>query len=328
VKHLFVPWGYALRALVLRAPEGPRTPNVPVAAPSGLEPPEPLADAQNGYRRLVELVEGWPYEGPFPPDLNHWRRSLPAERVAAERALAPLRPLLERTDVALGSDAWQSPVPENGGFPELAKVRRFAQALLLRGALERRSDDRERAVEIARRLRRSQGPFMHYLVGVAIEKMAEGPFDGVDEDRAAAVRWELARFAVPRAHRLGPWEPVDYELPPQWADAQRGVRWALVGHALPYDPAALVAMLVAERDRMASGSSTEIQARAEEIAAPWPRSMIPVGGFGPASSSLADLRRARLALREVANPYGRLSAAQTLRAAASLTRATEKARDA
>ena len=324
--QLFTPWLYAFRRLALRAPEGPRTSPIPVPCPSGLEPPPKVSDAENGYLRLTRRVADWPEEGPFPSDLVHRRKALPGERRAAEVALAPLRPQLEDVDAALDASAWQASIPKDGGFPELARMRRLGQALLLRDALEGRPDDRERALELGRRLRRSQGPFIHFLVGLAVERQAEGPLDGLDEDRAAAARWELARFAIPRAHLVGPWEPVVGESPADWTDARLATACLLSGHPHPYDPEATVAALVAERDLMATGSSTDLQARVAAFATPWPSGMVAPEAFGPGRVALRDLRRGRAALREVENPYGRLSVFQTLRAAASLARAAEKAR--
>ncbi len=323
---LFVPLYYAFRRLALRAPEGSRTPPVPILPPPGLEPPPELAEAENGYRRLARAVEGWPEEGPFPPDLVHWRESLPGERKAAESALAPLRPYLGGVDAALDFPLWQTPIAKDGGFPELSRMRRLAQALLLRGALDDRREDRDRAVELARRLRRSQGPSIHFLVGLAVERQAEGSFEALDEDRMAAAHWELARFVIPRAHLSGPWEPPESVLPVDWADARRATAWVVSGHPRPYDPAATVAALVAERDLLGTGEASELQAKSDAFGAGWPSGMVAPDMFGPGRASLAELRKARIALQEVENPYGRLSICRTFRAAASLAAASQKAR--
>ena len=326
--QIFTPWVYGLRRLALRAPAGPRTDPTPVPPPPGLEPPPTVPAAENGYLRLVRAVDGWPEEGPFPPDLVHWRKALPNERRAAEAALAPLRPYLEGLDAALNAPCWQAPISEDGAFPELARMKRLAQALLLRGALDDRPEDRDRAIELARRLRRSQGPLMHFLVGLAVERQAGGPLEGLEEDRAEAARWELAHYAIPRASRSGPWEPLERPWPAEWNDARLAVAWALSGHPRSYDPAATVAALVAERGLLAGGSAADIQARAESYGTPWPGAMFAPGTFGPGRASLAELRRARAALREVDNPYGRLTIAQTLRATANLADAAEKAKKA
>lgn len=270
-------------------------------------------------------MEKWPEEGAFPPDLVHWRKALPEERKAAESALAPLRIPLEGVDAALDLPLWQAPIPKDGGFPELMRVKRLAQALLLRGALGGGRDDRDRAVELGRRLRRCQGPLLHFLIGLAVEKQAEGPLSGLDEDRKVATHWELARFIIPRAHHNGPWDPPDSDLPVDWRDARLAAAWAVSEHPRPYDPAATVAVLLAERELLESGRDAELRAKSDAFGAGWPPGMVSPDSFGPGHASLAELRRARIALRDVENPFGRLSISRTFRSAAVLARAIDKA---
>ena len=104
------------------------------------------------------------------------------------------------------------------------------------------------------------------------------------------------------------------------------VAWALSGHPRPYDPEATVAALVAERERLATGSAAELHARAEELGRPWPKGISSPPQFGPGFASLRDLRQARPALRETDNPYGRLSVSRTLRVTAGLADSVAKAR--
>ena len=317
-------WRYAARRLVLRS--SPQTSEyAPVPPPPGLEPPPLLDLSENGYAALARSLEKMPGEEPYDPDLNHRRRVLPHDRDAAERALAPLRPYLEGIDGFLDAPAWQIPMVPEGSWPELPKIRRLGYALLLRGALEGRGDDRERAIRLARRLRRSEGVFIHFLIGLSLEQTAEGPLTDVAQDRRAAVRSELARYAVPRAHLVGPWSPPCATLPPSWDDARRAVQWLLAEHPDPYDPADTVAALVLASPLMAEGSPEALRGGIEELGAGWPAGMRDPDCVGPGGASLRELREARRTLRGIGNPYGRLSVAHHLRAAAHLAAAVEKA---
>lgn len=318
------PLGGALRGLLLRCPPGPRTPPDPVSTPPGFEPPPPLPDDQNGYVALARLVREWPSEGYAEPDLLHRRDQVGTERAAGERALRPLRPLLERLDSILDAPRWQVTVGERLDWPEVRPIRRLGQALLLRAALDGQTDDRERALRLARRFRRAEGPILHFLVGSLMERDAKGSFEGIDEDRREAIHWDIARVVVPMASRLGPWEPPIGEDFANAADERRAIAWTLSGHPSPYDPAGTVDLHLAHRETMETASPEELRRRAAELAAPWPPEMVAPGGFG-ARAPLFALRRARLPLREIANPYGRLSVAQTLHILGGTVAAIENA---
>lgn len=327
MKDALNPLGDALRSFLLRAREGPRTPPAPVAPPPGLEPPERISDAENGYVALTHLVRDWPSEGRAEPDLLHWRDRLAIERKPGERALAPLRPLLERIEPILNAPRWQITVGETMDWPELKPIRRLGQALLLRAALDDSPEDRNRAILLAQRLRRAQGPILHFLIGFIMERDAGGPFEGIVEDRKEAVRWDLARVVAPFAPRLGPWEPP---LAPEFAnsaDERRSVAWALAGHPAPYDPYATVALYNAHRKAMEAAPSEELRRLSQVLIAPWPPELAVPGGFG-GKAPLFALRRARLALRETVNPYGRLGVAQTLHILSGTVAAIERARKA
>ena len=326
MKEIFVPWHYALRSLALRSPRRGSTGAAPLAPPPGLEPPEALADAENGYQALAAHVREWPAEGHTAPDLIHRMRVLPNDRAASERALAPLRPLFEGLDPILAMPRWQVPVPEDLAWPELPSIRRLGYALLLRGALESRADDRERVLTLARWLRRAQSPMMHFLVGVSLEKAATGDFAGLEADRETTIRWELARVALPRLHRGGLWEPSPWELPADWLDDRHAQRWLLADHPYPYDPEATQATLVAERGLMVAGTSSELRTRADEIAAAWPEAMRSTLGGNAGGVPLIRLRRARPVLQSLPNAYGLLGIGRMLHAAASVAQAVERAR--
>lgn len=300
----------------------------PVKPPAGLEPPVPVPEAENGYAMLKAHVADWPSEGHHPPDLSHRLKTVAIERAAAAEALRPLRPILEELDPIFAAPRWQVTEATADVWPEAGRMRRLGQALLLRGSLEGRREDWDQVLFLARRLRRSEGPFLHFLIGVSLERLAQGDFEGIETDRAEAVRWELARFIVPRLHEGGPWDPEEGETTPAYADARRSVRWALARHPSPYDPEATLEMILAERGLMAKGSSEALNARAEALGRPWPQGLRATHGFGPGRASLSELWQARRELAQVSNPYGRLSVARLLRTAANLSRVVEKAKRA
>ncbi len=313
----------SVRALLLRAPEGRRTANVPILPPPGLEPPEILPDADNGYVALCRLVDRVPQEGHVAPDLLHWRDRVSTERKTGERVLAPWRPLLEALDPVLDAPLWQVPVGDTIDWPEMKGIRRLGQALLLRAAVDGSRIDGERAVWMAQRVRRAQGMILHLLIGFLMEREAGGPFEGLAEDRHEAFRWEIARIVVPFAHRIGPWEPPNGPDFGNSADERRAVAWALSGHPESYDPQGFVEMYLAEREALAGAPSTELRRRAQDYVRPWPEPLLTPGGFGGRAPLLA-LRGARTALRETSNPYGRLSLSQTLNVVAGMVEAMEK----
>lgn len=318
----FAPWYFGIRGLLLRSPEGPRTPDVPVPPPPGLEPSPVVPDEENGYLRLVAHVEDWPSEGANPPDLNHRRKALPADRESAERALEPVRPKLEGLDEILEIPVWQIPAPSSLSWPELPMIRRLGHALLLRHALEGRPEDRQRAITLAHRLRRSESPMIHFLVGIAIEKTAEGPFSEIKEERREAVLAELRRIVIPNVHLHGPWSPVDWEMPPAWLDESRAIRWLLRGHPAPYDPAGAVAMIAEREKLLTEGSRAELEAEARRLLEGWPSTMISRIP-GPATVPVPVLWQHRASVAALENPYGRLSVARTLQSVAGLVGAVE-----
>lgn len=313
-----------VRSLMLRAPDGPQTPNVPVPPPPELAPPPTLRDDENGYVALVRVLDKWPTEGPYPPDFIHWRSRHKTESAAAERALAPYRPVLDEIERPLAMPNWQVPVDENFSWPEIPILRRLVQALTLRATLDRRLDDQTKAVEIARHVRRSQGPFLHFLVGIGMEKIAAGDFSGLEEDRKAAVRWELARCLIPHVHLNGPWDPPRWELPPDWKDERRATQWLLGGNPNPFDPQATVDLLVAERSGLETATGAELRARAAELAKAWPEEMRSGSTWAPQRVPLPSLRQARPALSARPNALGELQVARALLAAANLADAAAK----
>lgn len=318
------PWYFALRRLAFRNAGGPRTPDLPLSVPPGYDPPQPIPASENGYVALANLVSNWPAEGYVEPDLLHWSQRASADRKYAERALAPLRPLLRSAEAVLEMPRWQVPVGDRLEWPELKAFRRIGQAFLLKSVLDSRPSDRATAIELAQRLRRGEGPILHFLIGFVLERDLGGLFAGIEEDRRNAVHWDLARIVIPFAHRAGPWEPSLTVDVGDSADQRNAVAWALSGHPDPYDPQAAISEYLNLEEAMSAAPSAELFRLAQEFLAPWPPEMLVPGGFG-GLVPIAALRRARPTLRQVPNAYGRLSLAQTLQVLGGTVAAIEKA---
>lgn len=323
MKEIFVPWHYALRRLVLPVRAGaPHDPFV-FAPADDLRPAVEIPEAENGLAQLTIHLREWPSEHMYPPDLAHRLERLPGERKAAERALAPLRPMLQGLDPILEMPAWQAPLPEKGS-PPYRRIERLGRALVLRAALDE-TEDRARAVLLGRRLRRAEDGMSGFYAGSRIERAAGGELAGLGEDRAEAVRSELARRVLPRLGRFGPFDPWPKPTSLHWTDERHAVGWLLGGHPAPYDPGATAEALLALRSLATTGTAVEIRTRAIEIAGAWPNELRATTS-GEEMVPMVELRGAKPALQGMSNPYGALQIARWLNWVAPAAEWTERAK--
>ncbi len=317
MKQVFEPWHYALRGLILQAPEGPKSPSVTLDLPEDLRPPADVPEEENGFAMLEKHLKEWPLERHPPTDLYHRLQRLPDEKFAADAAIQRLRPMLDGLDPILEMPVWFATIAPNAAVPNYYRIKRLGLALLIRAEIDGDPKDRERVINLARHLRRSQGGIPGFVKGLQLESGAKGVPENLQEDRVEAVRSELARHLIPRLPLMGPWDTPPWFLPSDWADEQRALRWLLSGHPKPYDVEATVKDIVALRPLLDTGSPEQLRAAAVGIAGTWPIEMRPMVGRQSQVIPLPVLYKARPAIRALENAHGVLLVARWLNYVAS-----------
>jgi hypothetical protein len=283
----------------------------------------------------------------------------PNEMAASRSALCVYEESIEELIDVLDADlVWQVPTPtEDADLPELTNFKRLGQALLLKAVIQVCAKDEAGAekdiahvLDLSKRMRNCQGFMLHLLVGVSIEvivhkilrQMLRKPetrefslrclervtLEGRKSELIETYRQEFARVCIPRAlFYVRPWKPVPAGSPASFEFPNLAAQYALTDHPAPYDPVETALELASIGEVLLvwieEGWSTApaIEEMRQNFAKGWPDG-VTVSPFARRHISLRSLTRARKALLDVDNPFGKLGCARTLHSAYEVYRAT------
>lgn len=309
-----------------------------------------VSASENGWALLeraaqIKLKAGSYLRSPQASDLRQDPRML----AQARQHVAAYATKLSLLEKALTRKVWQAPARKDLwslDFPLQASTKAIAQALVLRahvrlaeGKSAAAARDLMAAREVGRRYGDSESALIGWLVGVAIEAIANraiqrAAFDPAMDTRTArtllrsippssradrayqrSLRSEFdGYFLRIVAQSATPGSEMNPMGQPKFVTSQ-----VLAGHPRPIDPRAtardasrLVAEVIRNGERKWS-AQVSVEAGASRYADDWPEEMTPFGdeedGKKPTPAQIA---RTRQALRRVPNPYGRLLIGQLL----------------
>lgn len=232
--------------------------NVRAMVPPDLRPPAMPTAAQNGWQLMVKASGR---SSPRPPlqdtrsvsdFLSKWRKEKPDRKdiPAALRAVKPFDLRISQLQAALARPVWASPrrpnpdhpslEPADVDFPADAGMKELAKVLCLRAwvhALQGKGSFAVADIALARqmgsRLAAGNSEFIHYLVGVAIEAIADDAAlriactEGMSDQNLTALQRVVA--ARPEVDRLANTLRVEFDT-----------RVLVLAAALPDDPKKLV----------------------------------------------------------------------------------------
>jgi hypothetical protein len=303
--------------------------------------PAPLADKDNGYLTFVKAAQALSpgTSSASLADLGEGPYSDIQKRKATQ-LLRDNRVALTEFKKAVAKKRWRGRVDQGSAtaFPELAGGKTLAKLLSVSATLalsEGRSVDAARDLILARqageRFVHSETSVIHYLVGVAIEAIAERAMekaawvlgmnrDGVrmmlaslpaskpDDGLAGSLRSEFENmFLFETAKIQSPKDAVLVIGVLQDQSQADAVKQALEDHPMPLDREATVreaARLYLEILKNASRTwddQVDVQSQADSQGSVWPASFLTIK-----QPTEADIRSARNNLKAVSNPLGRL----------------------